>query len=55
LMEDQTIKMDLKITLPRPRIKNNDSNYFEQLILSKVMHIDFNEERFQKEKPEYLI
>jgi sulfonate transport system ATP-binding protein len=37
LMDDQKITLDMKITLPRPRLKDNDTIYFEKYILNKVM------------------
>ncbi|SHO43303.1 ABC transporter ATP-binding protein [Anaerocolumna xylanovorans] len=40
LMEDKEITLDMKISLPRPRQKDNDSNYFEHYILDKIMKLD---------------
>lgn len=37
VIDEHSIKIDLEITLPRPRTKNNDSSYFEQKILSYLM------------------
>lgn len=37
LIEDGHIALDKKITLPRPRTKDNNFAYFERLILNKVM------------------
>lgn len=37
LLEEGNYSLDLKITLPRPRIKDNDASYFEQYILNKLM------------------
>lgn len=40
LMDEKTISLDVRITLPRPRRKDNDTGYFEKLILSRVMKRD---------------
>ena len=40
LLEDKKIVLDIKITLPRPRLKDNDANYFEQLIMNKLLKLD---------------
>jgi sulfonate transport system ATP-binding protein len=53
LMDDKEITLDLKITLPRPRLKDNDTNYFEKFILNKVMKVE--EEKYKSRKLEYSI
>ncbi len=55
LMDEKSIAMDLKITLPRPRLKDNDANYFEQYILNKVMQKENGNEEFKNRKIEYTI
>ncbi|SMC29550.1 sulfonate transport system ATP-binding protein [Clostridium acidisoli DSM 12555] len=40
LINEGSIAMDVKISLARPRIKNNDFAYFEKYILDKVMKKD---------------
>lgn len=40
LIEDGKISMDKKITLARPRVKDNNFAFFERLILDKVMKND---------------
>lgn len=40
LIEDGKIALDKKITLARPRVKDNNFAYFERLILDKVMKND---------------
>lgn len=37
IMDDKKVKLDVEITLPRPRLKDNDSNYFEQIILNQIL------------------
>lgn len=37
VIDDHTVQLDLKISLPRPREKNNDSNYYEREILKYLM------------------
>lgn len=39
-IDEGSIAMDIKISLARPRIKNNDFAYFEKYILDKVMKKD---------------
>lgn len=55
LMEEQQITLDLQITLPRPRLKNNDTIYFEQYILSKIMKKDTKEEESESRRYDYSI
>lgn len=55
LMDDKRITLDIKITLPRPRLKDNDANYFEQYILNKVMKVDSDKEEFPTRNVEYTI
>lgn len=55
LMDDKKITLDIKITLPRPRLKDNDSNYFEQFILNKLMKLETGKEGYQTRKLEYSI
>lgn len=43
VIDEHTIKLDLDITLPRPRGTNNDSSYFEQKILSYLMRTEERE------------
>ena len=40
IIDGNSVKLDLGISLPRPRVKNNDSSYFEQKILSYLMRSD---------------
>jgi sulfonate transport system ATP-binding protein len=37
IIDDHTVTQNLEISLSRPRIKNNDSSYFEQKILHYLM------------------
>lgn len=37
VIDEKTVKLDLKIALPRPREKNNDSNYYERKVLQHLM------------------
>lgn len=37
VIDEHSVKLDLEISLPRPREKNNDSSYFEQKILNYLM------------------
>jgi len=53
LMDDKQITLDIKITLPRPRQKDNDANYFEQYILNKVMKVDEKKEKARRD--DYII
>ncbi len=53
LMDDKQITLDLRITLPRPRRKDNDANYFEQYILNKVMKVD--EKKAERRREDYAI
>lgn len=55
LMDDKQITLDLKITLPRPRLKDNDTNYFEQFILNKVMKVEEEKDKYKSRKLEYSI
>ena len=45
LLDKNNVTMDLQITLPRPRLKDNDTGYFEQYIFNKLME----EENIQAE------
>lgn len=38
LIDDHKIAMNIAITLPRPRLRNNDFAYFEKKILDRVLH-----------------
>ena len=40
VIDESSVKLDLEISLPRPRVKNNDSSYFEQKILNYLMRSD---------------
>ena len=40
VIDGNSVKLDLEISLPRPREKNNDSSYFEQKILNYLMRSD---------------
>ena len=40
VIDENTVNLDLEISLPRPRIKNNDSSYFERKILNYLMRSD---------------
>lgn len=53
ILDDNNITIDLQITLPRPRIKDNDADFFEQYILNKLME----KEKVQVEPPklDYVI
>lgn len=53
IVDDYNITTDLQITLPRPRIKDNDAAFFEQYIFNKLME----KEKVQVEPPklEYVI
>ncbi|WP_099466614.1 ABC transporter ATP-binding protein [Konateibacter massiliensis] len=37
VIEENKVKLDIKIQLPRPRITGNDSSYYEKIILSHIM------------------
>ncbi len=53
ILEENNITIDLQITLPRPRIKDNDAGYFEQYILNKLM--ENGNEQEEPPKLEYMI
>ncbi len=55
LLEEKKITMDLKITLPRPRLKDNDTTHFEQSILSRLVRRDNKNEEFETHMIEYII
>lgn len=38
VIEENEIKLDIKIELPRPRVTGNDSSYYEKIILSHIMN-----------------
>ena len=40
IIDGNCVKLDLEISLPRPRVKNNDSSYFERKILNYLMRSD---------------
>lgn len=44
LLEDGNITLDTKVELARPRIKNTDAAYYEQLILAHIMKSGENRE-----------
>ena len=46
IIDGNSVKLDLGISLPRPRVKNNDSSYFEQKILSYLMRSDDKKDDF---------
>ena len=46
VIDENTVNLDLEISLPRPRIKNNDSSYFEQKILNYLMRSDDKDDDF---------
>ncbi|MNV76562.1 Aliphatic sulfonates import ATP-binding protein SsuB [compost metagenome] len=37
LIEEGQIALDVKITLPRPRVRDSGFAYFEQLILDRIL------------------
>jgi sulfonate transport system ATP-binding protein len=39
-IDNHSIAMDVRITIPRPRERNNDFSYFEKYILDRVMHVN---------------
>lgn len=55
IMDEKRIKMDVEITLPRPRLKDNDTNYFEQLILNQLLKKNVQKEEYETRKVEYTI
>ncbi|MDF2514281.1 MAG: aliphatic sulfonate transporter ATP-binding protein [Herbinix sp.] len=55
LMEDNNITLDIQITLPRPRLKDNDTNYFEQLILNRLLKIDIEQKELEAGKMDFAI
>lgn len=55
IMDDKKIKMDVEITLPRPRLKDNDTNYFEQIILNQILQKDTDGKEYETRKVEYTI
>ena len=54
LIEEGEIAMNIKIELPRPRIRDNDFVYYERKILNRVMGIE-EEDEFQSRLPEFSI
>ena len=46
VIDENTVNLDLEISLPRPREKNNDSSYFEQKILNYLMRSDDKDDDF---------
>lgn len=55
LMDEKRITLDLRITLPRPRVKDNDTNYFEKYILKKVMKIGQEAEELKTRYVDFTI
>lgn len=55
IMDDKKIKMDVEISLPRPRLKDNDTNYFEQIILNQILQKDTAGDEYETRKVEYTI